>query len=222
MALALDGNIVSVANTAGNGPFNIGSISTTYGNGEVFCFVVVNGTTVSGVTCGGITLTQRATITAGPGPIYEYAGPVGSAPLSSAAVQVTIAASTSFFDACAWVISNTGSVVAFDTGGPQTNGGAPTMTTQETALIMAMAKFLSSTTPTYAAPWSPIFSGVSGSYACIEYQVANAGTYTGAWTQTDENAGIIDALYSPAQGIIPNSGGILRTSFMKPTSWNQV
>lgn len=179
MALSIDGTPVNIAGQSG-ASFTIGPITTTFTNGEVFIVVLtnLNGGGVSSISGGSLTFTRRAFTSQGGtniDNIEEWSAPVGGSVVNNVTFTVTLSGSASYISASLFAVSNGGSSISFDAGGPQTStSGLASMTTSETALIIPSARFSATGAPTASSPWTGICSGVSGAFLGVEYQVAAA------------------------------------------------
>lgn len=216
--LTIDGS--ASHNSGATSTPTVGPLSSTFANGRVIIFVTYNlsSGSISSITGGGLTFTKRITITLGGSDVFdEWAAPVGGSPLSGVTFTANLSGSASFTFMQAFVVSNGGNAVAFDTGGPQAvTSGAASMTTNESAMVFCAGRFGTSGAPTASAPWTQIIGGVASSFSASEYQFPlSAGTYTGAFSGTDETGSIIDAIYCPGASAAVASS--LASFFEAPT-----
>lgn len=206
MTLALDGAAASTIASSGN-PVTVGPISTTFGYGKVYILIVANSASPTSITGGGLTFSQRASISN----CFLWAADVGSSPLSGVTFTVNFGGSTTFCTMVAQAISNGGNSngLAFDSGGPQTatsSGSGPqaSMTTANAVALLVAGGAYGADNPTSGVGWTDIFGAQMGSFAIFQYQgpTSGIGTFTEASNKDLLASGntLIDAVIAGGAG----------------------
>lgn len=196
MALAIDG---SIGFTGTTNPITC-VLTTTQSNDIIIVSVAPNGVTVSSITGGGLSFTQRAESAASGNAEYEWSA-VAASPLSAVTLTINFSAAPSACTGCAFGISGANTSTIWDSNGsiPATGVAAadPTFSTTNANDIVIGSIRGNTATPTAGSGWTAIYAPTNGFYIC-QYQIFSSpqsGTTCALGTGSGNGNGyIVDAI----------------------------
>jgi hypothetical protein len=195
MALAIDG---SIGFTGTTNPITC-ILTTTQSNDIIIVSSSANTATVTSVTGGGLSFTQRA---ASPGgsDVSEWSA-VAASPLSSVTLTINFSGTPSACTGCAFGVSGANTSTIWDSNGsiPASNStaGDPTFSTTNANDIVIGSIRGNTATPTSGSGWTAIYAPSNGFYIC-QYQIFSSpqsGTTCALGTGSGNGNGyVVDAI----------------------------